>query len=465
MKKSVFIILVLLLTMASQAGAKQVGTSIHNAVIKVKSDIAQENKKLARIQQKNSTNRMVLSEKLEILEQQLIPLREKRQTLKDVLWLKEAGYEQLKEQIALLKEETQFATSLLQEYRKDTEIRMSTSELVQYDKDYKKVDHYLNLEDTDQILDGLTPLMSLASRKNQAAVGGQVYQGKALDDTGFLHKGHVIQIGPIEYFVDEYKKVAGLLGVKLGSSAPAIVYSLPPNQVAPLLEGAEKKMPMDLTLGEALKVKKHKKTWLSHIQAGGVTMIPILGLGLLCLITAAWKMMSLNKMNVKVDQSIFKVVDLLNCKKADEARDEAKRIGEPVGTVLLEGIHHHKASQEHIEEIMHEQIMSQVPYLEKNLNILSVAAAAAPLLGLLGTVTGMIHTFDMVAIFGTGKVNLLSGGISEALVTTEFGLIIAIPALLIHAYLARRVKTIVHKLEQTSITFVNGLHRKTSCES
>ena len=200
---------------------------------------------------------------------------------------------------------------------------------------------------------------------------------------------------------------------------------------------------------------------LEAVGVGGITMIPILGLGLLCLIMAIWKFMSLMKLEVNVDRTISKVLSLLHSKKIEEAKTEAEKIGAPVGRVLLEGIHHHKASQEHIEEIMHEQIMSQIPYLEKNLSILSVAAAAAPLLGLFGTVTGMIHTFDMVAVFGTGKVNLLSGGISEALVTTEYGLVIAIPALLVHAYLARRVKTIIHTLEQTSITFINGLHRKT----
>jgi biopolymer transport protein ExbB len=107
---------------------------------------------------------------------------------------------------------------------------------------------------------------------------------------------------------------------------------------------------------------------------------------------------------------------------------------------------------------MHEQILSQIPALEKNLPVLAVSAAVLPLLGLLGTVTGMVHTFDLMAIFGTGKVNLLSGGISEALITTEFGLITAIPALLVHAYLSKRVKTVVHTMEQTAIAFVNGLH-------
>jgi biopolymer transport protein ExbB len=79
------------------------------------------------------------------------------------------------------------------------------------------------------------------------------------------------------------------------------------------------------------------------------------------------------------------------------------------------------------------------------------------LLGLLGTVTGMMYTFERVALFGTGDAKLLSGGISEALVTTEVGLIIAVPILIVHAMLARRVRTIVAHLEQTVLGFMNRL--------
>ena len=81
----------------------------------------------------------------------------------------------------------------------------------------------------------------------------------------------------------------------------------------------------------------------------------------------------------------------------------------------------------------------------------------APLLGLLGTVTGMIHTFNLATIFGTGNAKLLSGGISEALITTEYGLYIAIPVLLAHAFFARRVRSIIGALERAVVVFVNEL--------
>jgi biopolymer transport protein ExbB len=125
--------------------------------------------------------------------------------------------------------------------------------------------------------------------------------------------------------------------------------------------------------------------------------------------------------------------------------------------VLEAGIEHRDAPKEHVEEIMYERLLAQVPKLEQLLAPLAVCASAAPLLGLLGTVTGMIHTFRLITVFGTGDARMLSSGISEALITTEVGLIIAVPALLVHAFLSRRVRKTVADARQASIMFVNGL--------
>ena len=88
-----------------------------------------------------------------------------------------------------------------------------------------------------------------------------------------------------------------------------------------------------------------------------------------------------------------------------------------------------------------------------------MTAAASPLLGLLGTVTGMISTFSQIRISGNSDINSLASGISEALVTTKFGLIAAIPALVLHALLSRRVQGLLAGMEKFSTAFVNGMER------
>ena len=96
--------------------------------------------------------------------------------------------------------------------------------------------------------------------------------------------------------------------------------------------------------------------------------------------------------------------------------------------------------------------------LEKYLNALGTIAAITPLLGLLGTVIGMIRVFSEIMLQGTGNAGVLAGGISEALITTASGLSVAIPALMMHRYYVRRIDTIVVELEQETIKLVNHMH-------
>jgi biopolymer transport protein ExbB len=112
--------------------------------------------------------------------------------------------------------------------------------------------------------------------------------------------------------------------------------------------------------------------------------------------------------------------------------------------------------EESMYEIMHKtqlKAQSLLPFV-------AISAAAAPLLGLLGTVTGIMNTFSLITIYGTGDVKTLSSGISEALITTEYGLIVAIPSLLLHAYLSSKARKISNRLETAGISFVNEVARR-----
>ena len=104
-------------------------------------------------------------------------------------------------------------------------------------------------------------------------------------------------------------------------------------------------------------------------------------------------------------------------------------------------------------------VVASITAFTSMLPFVAVSAAAAPLLGLLGTVTGIINTFKLITVFGTGDVKTLSSGISEALITTELGLCVAIPSLLFHAYLSRKAKGVVDDMEKVGIAFVNQIIR------
>jgi biopolymer transport protein ExbB len=112
-----------------------------------------------------------------------------------------------------------------------------------------------------------------------------------------------------------------------------------------------------------------------------------------------------------------------------------------------------------VEEILYESMLNTQPRLERYLNVIAVTAAIAPLLGLLGTVTGIIKTFKLMNVFGAGDPKPLISGISEALITTELGLILAIPALILHALLSRKVAGVLARMEKLGVAFMNSLAR------
>ena len=107
-------------------------------------------------------------------------------------------------------------------------------------------------------------------------------------------------------------------------------------------------------------------------------------------------------------------------------------------------------NSETLELKLSEAILKETPRLERSLNLLKIIAAVAPLLGLLGTVTGMIITFQAITIFGAGDPKAMAGGISGALVTTVLGLIVAIPTVLLHTFVSGRAKKIMHILDEQS---------------
>jgi biopolymer transport protein ExbB len=108
------------------------------------------------------------------------------------------------------------------------------------------------------------------------------------------------------------------------------------------------------------------------------------------------------------------------------------------------------------ENILNEALLKEVPVIERNLSHLSTCAAVAPMLGLLGTVTGMISTFHVITLYGSGDPRLMAGGISEALITTMFGLIVAIPVMLVHTFFARRAETLLDRLQEAGMKVFNS---------
>ena len=141
----------------------------------------------------------------------------------------------------------------------------------------------------------------------------------------------------------------------------------------------------------------------------------------------------------------------------EEAKKYVRGIGGHFGRLFQSAVKHAGDSKELLEEVLYERMLESQPKIERLLPIIAVTAATAPLLGLLGTVTGMINTFQQITLFGTSDASKLAGGISEALITTKFGLIAAIPSLVVHALLSRKAQGILAAMEKYSSAFINGI--------
>jgi biopolymer transport protein ExbB len=180
--------------------------------------------------------------------------------------------------------------------------------------------------------------------------------------------------------------------------------------------------------------------WLEHVLKGGPVMWPILGPGGAALLVVLVKWAVIDALRARPSRSRKST----RCSRPSAQRDnEARRgaggdrVGGPIGRMLEAGAQHLGEPRELIEEVMYETVLATKLRLNAWLPFVAICASSAPLLGLLGTVTGIMNTFTLMTVFGTGDVKTLSSGISEALITTEYGLIVAIPSLLLHAFLSR----------------------------
>jgi biopolymer transport protein ExbB len=200
---------------------------------------------------------------------------------------------------------------------------------------------------------------------------------------------------------------------------------------------------------------KKEKTVGDTVRAGGVIGYIILALGLFGLLLIALRVALLSKSGSNVEKLTTTVVEKLNTTGIVAAQEAIKGYKGSTARVLKATLRNITRDREHIEDIVMENILNESSAIDKFGSFVLVIAAVAPLLGLLGTVTGMISTFDIITEHGTGDPKLLSGGISEALVTTMLGLIVAIPLLLLGNLLSGWAQNIKDSMEQSALHIIN----------
>ncbi|MDQ7047321.1 MAG: MotA/TolQ/ExbB proton channel family protein [Sulfurovum sp.] len=194
---------------------------------------------------------------------------------------------------------------------------------------------------------------------------------------------------------------------------------------------------------------------MDTVRAGDSIGYIILALGLFGFLLILMRIGLLSKSGSNVEQLTKAVVEKLNTGSIEDAQEAIKGYKGSTARVLKATLRNITRDREHIEDIVTENILNESSSIDKFGSFVLVIAAVASLLGLLGTVTGMISTFDIITEHGTGDPKLLSGGISEALVTTMLGLIVAIPLLLLGNLLSGWGQKIKDSMEQSALHVIN----------
>lgn len=197
---------------------------------------------------------------------------------------------------------------------------------------------------------------------------------------------------------------------------------------------------------------------LELLTAGGWLMVPILLCSVVAVGICIERLIALNPKKIAPPHLLATVWQQLKKDSLGADRLKTLRKSSPLGNILAAGISNSRQGRDVMKESIQEAASHVVHDLERYLNTLGTIAAITPLLGLLGTVVGMIKVFAGIMAQGTGNGSVLAGGISEALITTAAGLLVAIPALAMHRFFVRRIDTIVVELEQETIKLVDALH-------
>lgn len=191
--------------------------------------------------------------------------------------------------------------------------------------------------------------------------------------------------------------------------------------------------------GSLLAALVDSPDWMERWHQGGWIGYLISAVGVLALLLALWRLLVLSGVSRRVNGQL-----------ASDSPSEDN----PLGRVLKVGMDNRSMDAESLELKLHEQVLKERPAIESGLNLLKIIAMVAPLMGLLGTVTGMIVTFQSITLFGTGDPKTMAGGISAALVTTVLGLCVAIPTVLLHTFVNGRAQRVLHILEEQSAGIV-----------
>ena len=200
------------------------------------------------------------------------------------------------------------------------------------------------------------------------------------------------------------------------------------------------------------------------VRSGGLIMLPIILCSIIAIAIVIERFWTLNAARIAPRNALAELWSKLRLNQLDAEQLRELRMSSPLGQILAAGLVNARSGRAVMIESIEQAASHVVHDRERYLSTLGTIAAISPLLGLLGTVFGMIEVFSEIMLVGTGNANVLAGGISTALITTAAGLSVGIPSLMFYRMFLRRVEGLVVELERESIKLVDALHSNRTVE-
>lgn len=419
---------------------------------------------LGALQESISAEKVPLAKKFNSLEAEVSDLKSDLQRLERLRDSRDLNLSALEAEVKARRDEIDYAKNLLVEFINNQTASADASERQIYEAKFLEVLNSADApveDDADAAvaIGNLLEGVRLGITRLNTLIGGESFGGKAVMPDGSFKEGKFLIYGPVTFFSADDQSDAGIT-LQGDSGEPALISLTGSfNGMPSAILAGSGTLPLDPTLGKALALETTKDSLFEHIGKGGFWIYPILAIAVISLIIGIIKLIELNSIKRIPKDKLVSVLSAIQEGDQQKALKEASHLPGAAGAIIEAGVKNMGHGRDLIEQSMEEVLMRLQPKLERLISIVWITAATAPLLGLLGTVTGIITTFKLLTIFGSGDPKALGGGISEALITTEFGLIVAIPALILHAFLQRRAKSIENEFEGDAMTLLNGILR------
>lgn len=271
-----------------------------------------------------------------------------------------------------------------------------------------------------------------------------------------LPSGDVVSIptlmsGPVNWFWDNELQKSGLLDTSSGVLKSAYQFNVSKHaELKKLVETGMGMVTFDPSLGRALASAQNEESTLEHVQKGGLWALPILLFALFAVSIALFKALQLWRLPAVKPYTEYQLRGMRADSESESNSLSSTTSNRSMQNTLI-GLFIATEKGQLRDDQLFSQLIKDKHRLDSGIGAIAITASVAPLLGLLGTVSGMIETFKMMTLYGSGDPGIVSGGIAQALVTTELGLVVAIPALILNALLSRKAKHYYSQLESFSI--------------